>query len=299
MILRPRFSSLRVSCSFRFSTCRYSTVPTIPKEVSNHIDERNPLANSIQSSERQFFVSTGVYNWPARPKEDIHHGPETDSYLKLEQFVIYWSTAVKHPPYRILDCKSSHFCALPCVHIYPDNLRLRFNDSRPTMQQVLHVQKRWVYNKNVGDIPYVDVEPLPQNTVHIYVCTHAERDFRCGVIGPLLVQQFQEYLKEPPEQLAEKLQALDIQVFGCSHVGGHKFAGNMVIYKGTWKQGVWYGRVTPEDVDEIMRETVLEDKVIGKHWRGGLPDGKWDPEEGISADEAEKRADKWKCSCQT
>jgi len=284
--------------AFRFfsTSCPCSTaIPTIPKEVSNHIDISNPLANSMQGSKRQFFVSTGVFNWPARPKEDVKHGPESDSYLKLSQFVIDWATTTKHPPWRILDCKSSHSSSLPCVHIYPDNLRLTFNTPTPSKQQVIQVQKRWVYNQDIEDMPYVSVEPLAQNTVHIYVCTHAERDYRCGVIGTLLVQQFEDYLNSPE---VTQLRDLDIQVFGCSHVGGHKFAGNVVIYKGAWKDGVWYGRVTPQDVDEIMRETIAEDKVIGRLWRGGLPDGKWDPDEEISAEEAEKRADDWKCQCQ-
>jgi (2Fe-2S) ferredoxin len=87
-----------------------------------------------------------------------------------------------------------------------------------------------------------------------------------------------------------EMQELDIQVFGCSHVGGHKYAGNVVIYRPQWKQGVWYGRVQPKDVPQIFEETVLGGRVIGRFWRGGLPDGRWDPKEHITAEEAERRA---------
>ena len=97
------------------------------------------------------------------------------------------------------------------------------------------------------------------------------------------------------------MKSLDIQVFGCSHVGGHKFAGNMMIYRPGWKQGVSYGRILPQDDDGIVRETVLEGKIIGKHWPRGLPDGSWDPKEHITAEEAERRAVESRdrsCACQ-
>lgn len=69
---------------------------------------------------------------------------------------------------------------------------------------------------------------------------------------------------------------------GCiSHVGGHAWAGNVIVYlpentanalAGT---GMFYGRVEPRHVQGIIRETVLGGRVIRELWRGGVgADGK-------------------------
>lgn len=49
----------------------------------------------------------------------------------------------------------------------------------------------------------------------ILVCTHTMRDKRCGVLGPLIVQEFERVLKE--KGLDNK-----VQVYGASHFGGKK-----------------------------------------------------------------------------
>jgi (2Fe-2S) ferredoxin len=70
-----------------------------------------------------------------------------------------------------------------------------------------------------------------------------------------------------------------------SHVGGHKFAGNTILYfppgmKGRDEKGhglagcgIWYGRVEPKHVEGILRETVGEGKVIEELFRGGIKQG--------------------------
>lgn len=70
-----------------------------------------------------------------------------------------------------------------------------------------------------------------------------------------------------------------------SHIGGHKFAGNIIIYipPGTKSQnggrhelegcGIWYGRVEPSHVEGIVRETVLGGRVIEDLFRGGIRQG--------------------------
>jgi hypothetical protein len=125
-----------------------------------------------------------------------------------------------------------------------------------------------------------------------------QRDHRCGIIGNLLISSMRDYISA----VGSELGGLDIQVFGCSHVGGHKYAGNVVIYRPQWKQGVWYGRVQPKDIPLIIEKTVLEGKVLGRFWRGGLPSGRWDPKEHITAEEAEIRAmihetEEMECTC--
>ncbi|KAM1015270.1 hypothetical protein ACFX13_045844 [Malus domestica] len=55
----------------------------------------------------------------------------------------------------------------------------------------------------------------------------------------------------------------DFKVFvtACSHIGGHKYAGNLIIYSPGSDgsiTGHWYGYVTPDNVPELL------DQHIGK-----------------------------------
>lgn len=65
-----------------------------------------------------------------------------------------------------------------------------------------------------------------------------------------------------------------------SHVGGHKFAGNVIIYippsfesNALAGKGIWYGRVEPQHVEGIVAKTILDGKVIKDHFRGGIGHG--------------------------
>jgi hypothetical protein len=67
------------------------------------------------------------------------------------------------------------------------------------------------------------------------VCTHGKRDRCCAVYGSPLYASMAEAVE--PESLWQ-----------CSHVGGDRFAGNVVVLP----DGVYYGRVTDGDVEAIV-----------------------------------------------
>lgn len=62
-----------------------------------------------------------------------------------------------------------------------------------------------------------------------------------------------------------------------SHIGGHKYSGNVVIYT-PQGSGVWYGRVSPHEVPAVVKTTICEGKVLPALLRGGVnltrPQGK-------------------------
>lgn len=80
------------------------------------------------------------------------------------------------------------------------------------MEDVLVSGKNWLYGS---------VEPLEGS--YVFVCSHGSRDKRCGVCGPALIEKFKEEIG---------LRGMKDQVFvsPCSHVGGHKYAGNLIIF---------------------------------------------------------------------
>ncbi|XP_061343843.1 altered inheritance of mitochondria protein 32-like [Gastrolobium bilobum] len=101
---------------------------------------------------------------------------------------------------------------------------------------------------------------------HVFVCAHGSRDVRCGVCGPVLIEKLNEEIE---------LRGLKDQIFvtACSHVGGHKYAGNLIIYSPGPDgkiMGHWYGYVTPNDVPELLDQHISKGEVIQRIWRGQM-----------------------------
>ena len=137
----------------------------------------------------------------------------------------------------------------------------------------------------------------------ILICSHNSRDRRCGILGPLLHETFEEYItsqlyKNTKEWTSEgrikfnlkedKTFDIDpayrgIKVASVSHVGGHVWAGNVIIYiPSNYRlvdgeesplagKGVWYGRVEPKHVEGIVEETIKKGRVIEELLRGVHP----------------------------
>ena len=155
--------------------------------------------------------------------------------------------------------------------------------------------------------------------VLVFICGHRGRDVRCGILGPVLRDEFRSVLasngigvEEPGEankpddgtyyrrnyvstpQLGERLEKNEedsisdpgslARVGLISHIGGHKFAGNVIVYLPTEMKmggqahplagcGIWYGRVEPKHVEGIVKETILGGQVIKDMFRGGIRKG--------------------------
>jgi leucyl-tRNA synthetase len=105
----------------------------------------------------------------------------------------------------------------------------------------------------------------------VLICGHGGRDQRCGILGPILQTSFKQEFER---------RSIDADIGLISHIGGHKYAGNVIIYippsmtgnalKGS---GVWYGRVGPEQVEGVVEETLVKGRVIAELLRGGVVQG--------------------------
>lgn len=134
----------------------------------------------------------------------------------------------------------------------------------------------------------------------VLICGHGGRDMRCGVMGSILRDEFEAQLpKEGVDVLQGPVQIDSDESVGAiagvvgkpsvtarlgliSHIGGHKFAGNVIIYlpqsmKGSNGErhplaghGIWYGRVEPKHVEGIVQETIKKGNVIADMFRGGI-----------------------------
>ncbi|KAE8355838.1 Sucrase/ferredoxin-like-domain-containing protein [Aspergillus coremiiformis] len=127
----------------------------------------------------------------------------------------------------------------------------------------------------------------------ILLCSQRTRDARCGQSAPLLRKEFERHLR--PLGLYRDLddeRPGGVGVYFISHVGGHKYSANVIVYRRRdfeWyrtqddpletsakgeegaAQGIWLARVRPEDCENIIRYTVLKGKVVKpEQIRGGF-----------------------------
>ncbi|KAL1998137.1 hypothetical protein VTN02DRAFT_6794 [Thermoascus thermophilus] len=138
--------------------------------------------------------------------------------------------------------------------------------------------------------------PSPHAAV-ILLCSHRTRDARCGISAPLLKREFERHLRALGlYRDAHDTRPGGVGVYFVSHVGGHRYAANVIVYRRRdfeWykhggvdgdaggkdsgadegaAQGIWIARVRPEDCEGIVRFTVLQGKVVrpGTQLRGGF-----------------------------
>lgn len=130
----------------------------------------------------------------------------------------------------------------------------------------------------------IDIRQSPT----ILICGHGGRDRRCGTMGPVLLAEFRRVLRKCGFSTSVDDDGIG-QVDGpnhanvglISHIGGHKYAGNVIIYlpsnfassssaNSLAGKGLWYGRIEPKHVEGLVEETFVRGRVIEDHFRGGI-----------------------------
>ncbi|KAF2857663.1 hypothetical protein K470DRAFT_260606 [Piedraia hortae CBS 480.64] len=141
-----------------------------------------------------------------------------------------------------------------------------------------------------------------QHKYLILLCSQKTRDARCGQSAPLLRQELERHLY--PLGLHRDLndeRPGGVGIYFISHVGGHKYSANMLIYRrgevrrtveeqtepatdghtggkpsavqdAEASQCIWLARVRPEDCENIVKFTLLQGKVVkpDRQLRGGF-----------------------------
>jgi hypothetical protein len=128
-----------------------------------------------------------------------------------------------------------------------DGIRWAFVDSRPGQESV-----RWGW---AGDLPALLDVPLdgstgtPSDRPVFAVCAHGRHDQCCAVRGRVVAARLAE--KYPDE------------TWECSHLGGDRFAGTMVLLP----HGLYYGWVDDGDAVEVA-DAYLAGRVEPRFLRG-------------------------------
>lgn len=135
----------------------------------------------------------------------------------------------------------------------------------------------------------------------VLICGHGGRDGRCGTLGPVIQEEFKKALPREGIEVLQGPVPIRHQNGGntgylagvasekptartglISHIGGHQFAGNIIIYIPKKAKtsagethplagcGIWYGRVEPKHVEGIVNRTILAGEIIEDLFRGGI-----------------------------
>lgn len=97
----------------------------------------------------------------------------------------------------------------------------------------------------------------------ILLCSHKRRDARCGITAPLIKKELERHLR--PRGLyrdANDERPGGVGIFFVSHVGGHKFSANVLVYRKKEQQMIWLARVKPEHCEGVVNYTLLQGKVV-------------------------------------
>ncbi|KAK5993658.1 Altered inheritance of mitochondria 32-like protein [Cladobotryum mycophilum] len=313
----PPFATVQACPS---PTCGCAATPEMPEGLE--IDAASPLNGVISGYAEQVLVCTGRDDWPSRIEEENagdnlaadlkelfgRGGTYSDPFHNVS--VLNSSFPSSIPPRAEVHSTSAYL--LPSFKYVPFLPRVSFDSVQALAKGYLLPEKLHSAHDGLSPIhrDRLTRKEAYQNLllgvkdvtdVLVLICGHGGRDMRCGVMGPVLRDEFEEKLSssgfvvaQGPVQIGElnEVGKLEGQVTETtdkiarvgliSHIGGHKFAGNVIIYippelkTGEGKMhplaghGIWYGRVEPRHVEGLVEETVVRGNVVVDHFRGGL-----------------------------
>ncbi|KAH0542421.1 hypothetical protein FGG08_003176 [Glutinoglossum americanum] len=275
----------------------------------HYIDHERPLSNTMAAYVQQVLISTGKDDWTSRIEEDEEAGELVRGLRRLlgkggaladpYNNIMLSHCSFSPSPVPTQKFKTASAYILPSFHYLP-SIPL----TPPSIEEftrafllppTLHLaHKGLLASQRLAFVQQPELQcsclgSRSASDILILICGHRGRDKRCGVMGPLLRDEFErrlssigvfEVLKDaPPAETPPCIPAakLGVRVGLISHVGGHKFAGNVIIYippsltaNDLAGKGIWYGRVEPRHVEGIIEETIVKGRVIGELFRGGI-----------------------------
>jgi hypothetical protein len=201
-----------------------------------------PLLGTVKLYHRHLLICTGQSDWPRHIDQDGGFGQAL-------------SEAVAARAAEMTRLVKITMCDAPSrgdgydLLVWPDQVRYfgLHADDLPLL-----VEDHLVHDRVSPRLVHA-----PLSGPHILICTHGQRDARCGACGEPLRARFRRELEA---------RGLAIPVLATSHVGGHEYAGNVLIYP----EGDWYGYVTPDDVPRLIDQHLLGGQIVRDRWRGRM-----------------------------
>ncbi|KAI1421339.1 Sucrase/ferredoxin-like-domain-containing protein [Xylaria sp. FL1777] len=284
------------------------------------LDHNGNLNGLVANYAEQVLICTGRNDWPSRIEEENsgdnlaadlkelmgRGGIYSDPFHNVSVLNSSFPSSISRRP----EVQSTSAYLLPSFKYVPFLPRVSFDAVQALVKGYLLPEKLHPMNDGLPQIhkdrllrkeAYQHLLPGVRDVddVLVLICGHGGRDMRCGKMGPVLQAEFERQLPQAGLEvlhgplLDESVSAPALSGTGgekpptarvglISHIGGHKFAGNIIIYlPPTFKNragnihplaghGIWYGRIEPKHVEGVIQATIVEGNVIADHFRGAI-----------------------------
>ncbi|KAK4453171.1 Sucrase/ferredoxin-like-domain-containing protein, partial [Podospora aff. communis PSN243] len=293
-------------------TCPCAPTPSMPPGFE--IDRKTPLNGLISNYAQHVLICTGKNDWPSKIEDDSGDNLAADLkeliggrgavFSDPFQNVSILNSSFPSSVSRKSPLQTTSAYLLPAFKYVPFLPRVSFDSVEALVKGYLLPEKLHSAHDGLSPIHRDRLTRKPAyrgllwgvrdvEDVLVLVCGHGGRDQRCGIFGPLLRREFEERLGGMGVDVLRE--EVDVEEGGrgllegevgetrttarvglISHIGGHKFAGNVVIYLPPGLKtregkrhplagaGIWYERVEPRHVEGIVRETILKGNVIAE-----------------------------------
>ncbi|QIW99221.1 hypothetical protein AMS68_004739 [Peltaster fructicola] len=250
--------------------CESCTI-RLPRKWS--IDEEDKLYGFVKGWSRHLLVATGKTDWVRDVEEE--QGSVMEAVGKHGNDVTGEGPYGPDRPTTVLLLPVFKWCDNVTPNHVPELISSVINNAptntnQPSTSRTDAALPAGLSLRNCG------------HTAIILLCSQATRDARCGQSAPLLRKELERHLR--PLGLYRDLhdeRPGGVGIYFISHVGGHKYSANMMVYrkgdssassKGEASQCIWLARIRPEDCENIVRYTVLQGKVVKpeRQLRGGF-----------------------------
>ncbi|KAH9904665.1 Sucraseferredoxin-like protein [Xylariomycetidae sp. FL2044] len=300
-------------------TCECAETPAMPDGLE--IDREGKLNGLISNYAEQVLICTGKNDWSSRIEEENsgdnlaadlkelvgRGGVYSDPFHNISVLNSSFPSSISRRP----EVQTTSAYLLPSFKYVPFLPRVSFDSVQALVKGYLLPEK--LHPMNDG-LPPIHKDRLLRKEAYqhmlygvrdvdhvlVLVCGHGGRDMRCGVLGPVLEAEFErqlpgaglevthgpvvdESVSAPPLPGTPIAGVVSTARVGLiSHIGGHKFAGNIIIYLPPTMEnsagnphplaghGIWYGRIEPKHVEGVIRETIVKGNIIADHFRGAI-----------------------------
>ncbi|KAL4782284.1 Sucrase/ferredoxin-like-domain-containing protein [Aspergillus varians] len=298
--------------------CACPPTPSMPEGLP--LDHGHPLNGTMAAYAQQMVICTGQRDWTSRIEDDGQGqswgelvrglkklmgrgGPYADPFNN----VLVTNSSLPPSSLESLSRNTASAFLFPSFKYFP-SIPVNASDPSKTGTDLSTFVRAFLLPTQLSPMTENLPEPRHGNLLRkpelaskfpdavdlqyspvILICGHGGRDMRCGVMAPVLEAQFQRVLESkgiftPAAADNSNFDSPDRAHIGLiSHVGGHKYAGNVIVYipksmrygdssapHPLAGKGVWYGRIEPKHVEGIVEETILGGKVVSDHFRGGI-----------------------------
>lgn len=269
-----RLKGIEISeCDLDCGSCDFD----YPKSVS--IDLSAQLWQSTKEYGMHIVVPTGKSDWVHDPTlesgtvvhavskwadKNLSRFPELEAGVKVSVSSLGSDKFVLEDDYA--SGKKGDLLLLPFFvwinGVDVDNVLLALNTVVPELLELRRNKETLVTVETLKQrLPQVEFS-IDENHSYVFLCSHRTRDKRCGVTAPIMKKALDHELRDEGyyRDISDSTPG-GVNVTFINHVGGHKYAANVLVYLRTGEV-IWLARIRPAHAQAVVKECILG----GKTW---------------------------------